>query len=353
MAETTTQQLDENPELFAPKGEDAVLLFGAKHISSDSGTLCSNSAEEYSTASPSEEEKGKEGHEQQRLLSVSNYNATKDPYAEIINGAVEVRRRVHRANEVTARLRDISRGMARRVHRQHNKHEYNAIQVKDDEEEEEKEEISRGSEKSLREKLYLEFEEEFNAALEALRTMQFFGVLSDMERMSIAVTRAAFITSRRNLIRIQENQHTHLTRLLFTAWRQQFQLRQDIIRRGGMSASIDCDGPPRRGGARESEMGRKEDVARPAFVFPLAQSVRGFGAGSEAGDDEERDDMAALYCLHKTLQRIAAMQKERLRYLVEETATAVADNVLGDLNRNKEKRRGHGKVLGVGCCSVM
>ncbi|ORC89822.1 uncharacterized protein TM35_000113560 [Trypanosoma theileri] len=335
--EESTRDIDCTTRLLPPKGKDKDGMMLGKQIPSGSTNSCSESSEDYSNVSASEDV-DEERAERQALLSGNNYNAAKDPYAELIASAMEVRRRVHSANEVTARLREISRGMAKRMQEQQ--------EGKEEEEEREDQQSMRNAEKMSREELYLEFEEEFTSALETLRTMQFFGVLSDMDRMSMAVTRAAFLTSRRNLISIQENQHNHLTRLLFTAWRQQFQLRQDIRRREqGMLVSHDYDGPSM------GEVGMKEDAARPAFVFPMAESIGGFGQCGETDDFEERDHMAALYGLHKTLQRIVAMQKERLRCLVEET-TGSSENMMNGLNRNN-KHSSPSKLCDNGCCSVL
>ncbi|KAF5220693.1 hypothetical protein TcYC6_0012840 [Trypanosoma cruzi] len=220
----------------------------------------------------------------------------KDPCREIVTNAAEIRRRVHRANTITSRLRDSSGKMMQRLRQ---KKGFAALN-------------GHGDDESLvREKLYCEFRTEFSAALEKMRSLHFFGALTARERIEIPVTRAAFIASRKNMIGIQKNQQSLLYRQLFTAWQQHYRLCRDMLRRqrdiGGSRRNTSSF--IRRGDSETSSMWEK--TAGGVISSSLADNA-------EEGNSDFRkllDHMNTLHAILWDMQRIAATQQELLQQL--------------------------------------
>ncbi|EKF38470.1 hypothetical protein MOQ_001323 [Trypanosoma cruzi marinkellei] len=220
----------------------------------------------------------------------------KDPCREIVTNAAEIRRRVHRANVITSRLRDSSGKMMQRLRQ---KKGFIAINGHDDDE------------SLVREALYCEFRTEFAAALETMRSLHFFGALTVRERIEIPVTRAAFIASRKNMIGIQKNQQSLLYRQLFTAWQQHYRLCRDMLRR---QRDI--------GGCRTNTslfIGRGDSETSSSWE----KTAGGVVSSSLADNAEEgnsdfkklQDHMNTLHALLWDMQRIAAKQRELLQQL--------------------------------------
>ncbi|KEG14538.1 hypothetical protein DQ04_00411020 [Trypanosoma grayi] len=307
-----------------PRFTDA-LLFTKKLSSSASNSSLGC----YSDASNGNEQERK----QQRLLDKSNYGAANDPYAALVGNAAEVRRRVHRANGITARLRDMLQEMTR-------------PQQQQGYEQHQQEPQGEGLEK-----LYLDFEAEFTAALQAMRAMRYFGALTEEEKLAMPITRAAFIASRTNLMHVHRNQHELLSRLLYTAWKQQYRLRHDVVRRDG---GAQC--PFKHASSFPSRLYTVSNTHSGASWSLEESKICGITSSYDNSDakdgNEVHDDMEPLRVLLQKLQGIVLTQQESLRRLEARMAgTASKDEVKAAHKTIESHRRSRPPTSGC-CCSM-
>ncbi|RNF14357.1 uncharacterized protein Tco025E_05915 [Trypanosoma conorhini] len=257
-----------------------------------------------------------------------------DPCRDLIGGAAEIRRRVHCANIVTARLRVFSRGM---LLRQSSQQEANVASHGCDDE---------GS--MLQSNLCREFEAEFAAALELMRSLRFFGALTAEERAHIPVTRAAFIASRKNMVDIQINQQSLLSRQLSVAWEQHYRLcktmlqKERDIRESRKSTSLLIG----RDEAETSSLWSK----RADDFAPLLPAHSG-----EHGDvavKKLQEHMNALRALLWDMQRILATQQQALQQLGGVTRRHGVEDARIAAKLGLRRQCG-GKHASCGCCSIM